>query len=195
MTVRSVLLAVLLVLAATLAAACGQDEERTGLLAQSRATDIKDGLADVETAVADGSCTRVREELDGLRGMLEELPARTDAELRQRLDEGVSRLEELAPAECEEQAPETTPETTPTVPTVPPETTETEPPVETTETEPPAETTPPPVEEVPGTEEGEEGGVGDEETPGNGNGNGNGNGPPGGIPPGQAGGEEAPSGR
>ena len=148
------------------AAACG-DEERTGLLSQKRATDLKAGLADVDEAVRDGSCTRVREELDGLENQLSELPQRTDAELRERLEEGVRHLEEIAPQECEEQTettetePETTPDTTTeTVPTEPVPT-ETVPP-EPVPTEPPAQTQPP-AEELPGN--------------GNGNGNnGNGNG-------------------
>jgi len=186
MTVRArPLAALLLVLAGAFAAACGE-EERTGLLSASRAEQIKDGLADVDEAVADGSCVRVREELTGLRTQLGELPQSTDPELRQRLEEGVAHLEDVAPAECEDQQPETTPETTPeTEPETIPEVVRTEPaptePVPTTPPDPPAETT-------PDTGEGQGGGGGGEESPGGGTG------PPDGIPPGQddSGGEQAP---
>ena len=177
---RAFVLAALLGLLAAFAAACGE-EERTGLLAQSRAVDLKDGLADVEEAVAEGSCTRVGEELAGLRTQVAELPQRTDSALRERLEEGIAHLEQTAPAECREQQPQTTPQTTPqTLPETAPETAPTEP--EPTETLPP-ETTPPPPPEQPDTGEGDDGGGGGDGVPGNGNGNGNG--PPGGVPPGQ----------
>ena len=182
---RHLVAAALLGLLATSAMACGEEERRTGLLGQSRAQDIKDGLADVQEAVGDGSCTRVEEELDGLRRQLEGLPQSTDAELRSRLEEGVERLEQQAPQECSANRPETTPQTTPdTTPETTPEVVPTEPPSETAPVEPPAETTPvqPPAETTP-------------QTPGNGGGNGNGNGNAPVTPPGQeddSGGEEAP---
>jgi hypothetical protein len=184
-SLSALLAAVLLGVTATLLAACGE-EERTGLLSQTRAAQIKDGLADVEEAVNDGSCTRVREELTGLRTQLDQLPRSTDAELRDRLQEGVAHLDDIAPIECEGDETETEPETTPE--TTPETSPETAPPVETTP--PPVETTPPPATtQPPAGEDREEGGAGDEQTPGSGNG------PPGGTPPGQvpdSGGEEAP---
>ena len=183
-SLRPLVAAALLGLLTTFAAACGEEEQRTGLLGQARAQKIKDGLADVQEGVRDGSCTRVDQELRGLRTQLADLPQSTDAELRERLEQGVSRLEEQAPAECEDNRPETTPQTTPeTVPEVVPETVPTEPPAQTTPTTPPPVTTP----TTPGDGEDDEGGGGGgEETPGNGNA------PI--TPPGQddSGGEEAP---
>ena len=183
-SLRLPLLVVLLALA-TFAAACGEEEERTGLLSQTRATQIKDGLADVDEAVRDGSCTRVRQELDGLEFQLGRLPQGTDPELRARLEEGVAHLRDIAPTECDEQQPETTPETTPdTIPETTPEVVPEPVPTEPVPTEP----VEPPVTPEPDTGEGDGGGGGGEETPGNGNG------PPGGVPPGQedSGGQEAP---
>ena len=187
-SLRPLVAAALLGLLTTSAAACGEEERpRSGMLAQSRAQSIKSSLADVQEAVRDGSCTRVDEELRGLRTKLEQLPQRTDDELRARLDEGARRLEEQAPSECDANQPETTPKTTPeTTPEAVPETVPTEPPpAETTPTQPPPVTTP----ATPGTgQDGEGGAGGREETPGHGNGT-----PPV-TPPGQddSGGEEAP---
>ena len=185
MTVPSLrpLVLVLVLVLAPFAAACGE-EERTGLLSQTRATQIKDGLNDVDEAVSDGSCVRVREELSGLRTQLGQLPQSTDPELRERLEEGVRHLEDIAPTECAEQRPETTPDTTPeTAPDTTPEVVPTEPAPEPVPTQP----VEPPVTTPPDTGEGDGGGGGGEETPGNGTG------PPGGVPPGQdSGGEEAP---
>ena len=139
-SLRHLVLVVLLVLA-PFAAACGEEEERTGLLSQSRATQIKDGLADVDEAVQDGSCTRVRQELDGLEFQLGELPQNTDPEVRERLQDGVAHLHDIAPTECAEQRPETTPDTTPeTAPDTTPEVVPTEPAPEPA----PVEPTPPP---------------------------------------------------
>jgi hypothetical protein len=185
-SLRPLVVAVLLGLVASLVAACGE-EERTGLLSQTRATQIKDGLADVNEAVQDGSCVRVREELSGVRTQLGELPQSTDPELRDRLQEGVAHLEDIAPTECSDRQPETTPQTTPdTEPETTPEVVPTEP----APTEPvPTQPVEPPVTTPPDTGEGDGGGGGGEETPGNGNG------PPGGVPPGQdddSGGQEAP---
>jgi hypothetical protein len=187
MTVRSPVRALLVAAAlgpvTAFAAACGE-EERTGLLTASRAEQLKDGVSDVNEAVADGSCTRVGEELGGLRFQLGQLPQDTDPQLRQRLEEGIAHLEDIAPTECEAQQPETTPETTETVPETTTEDVPTEPEVTEPETTEPA-----PGTEEPGGEEGEGGGGGGEELPGNGNG------PPGGVPPGQeddVGGAEGP---
>ena len=158
----------LLLAAGVVATGCGGDEERTGLLSQTRAEKIRSGLEDVREAVRDGSCTRVDEELGGLRNQLEELPQRTDPDLRDRLGEGVSHLEEIAPIECDRQETETEPETVPeTVPEAIPEPVPSEP----VPTEPPVETVPPAATQPPADDGGGDEGNGKGKAKGNGNGN------------------------
>jgi hypothetical protein len=151
----AIMLALALGALSAFAVACGEDRE--GLIASSRASDLQASLDKIDEYVASGRCEAVDANLAALRREIEDLPGTVDRDLRVRLREGLENLEDQAPEECRgarttETQPETTPETIPeTVPpeTVPPETTppETTPP----ETTPP-ETTPvepPPAETVP----------------------------------------------
>ena len=184
MTVRrlpAILTALLLGLSAAYAVACG--EEREGLITAGRAENLKEDLDGLDEAVSQGQCEqRAPAELENIRQRIANLPPSTDRELRQRLQDGIDHLEQLAPAECEENATETTETETDTTPTettpptqtetTPPTQTETTPPTETapptqTETVPPAETVPPetqppaPPVSPPGGEEAPSGAAGD----------------------------------
>ena len=158
MTVRrlpAILTALLLGLSSAYAVACG--EEREGLITAGRAESIKSDLDGLDEAVSQGQCeVRARRELANIRRQIANLPASTDRELRERLQEGIDHLESIAPGECEQNRTDTTPtqtettptqtETTPTETTPPPTQTETTP---TETTPPPTETTPPPTETTP----------------------------------------------
>ena len=178
-----VLLALVLGALSAFAVACG--EEREGLIASSRASDLQESLDNIEGLVSEGRCAGALEDnLDSLRSKVNDLPGSVDADLRARLRDGVDHLEGQAPEECREERTKTQPETTPeTIPeTVPPETIpeettppETTPPETTPEEPQPPQTTPqpepPPEEQPPPDSGGEEAPLGN-----NGNGNGNGNG-------------------
>lgn len=97
-------------------AACG-DEDRSGLLPSSDAQTILDELDAVRARVDDGSCNALGTDLSQLRGALANLPATVDRKLRDRLQEGVDNLSEIAPDECRgttvttEETPTPTPDT------------------------------------------------------------------------------------
>ena len=149
---RSAAAVVLLALALP-AAACGGSDE--GLLSATRAERLKDDLDAIDAAVAAGRCDAVEGRLASLKREVDELPGSVDRDLRLRLREGVTNLEDQAPTDCREQEPdeprtqpETTPETVPeeTVPeeTVPEETVPEETvPEETTPKTTPDDATPP----------------------------------------------------
>lgn len=150
MTVRrlpAILTALLLGLASGYAVACG--EEREGLIGPNRAEKIKQDLDGLDDAVAKGHCAqRASRELENVRRQIANLPESTDPELRERLQQGIEHLEQIAPAECEENRTDTTPTETDTTPTETDTTpTETAPPP--TQTAPPTQTTPPPTETTP----------------------------------------------
>jgi len=137
------LLALALGALCSIAVACG--EERTGLISASRAESIRDDLDAIDEAVRAGRCEATDGRLASLRKEVQDLPGSVDADLRRELRDGVTRLEEQAPEECEigTKSTPTTPttETEPPVETVPPETQ----PTETTQTAPqttPQQTTP-----------------------------------------------------
>ena len=137
----AIAVALLLGVLCAFAAACGEDE--TGMLSPARAENLKGDLDAIDEGVAAGRCNAVEGRLDSLRVEIEGLPSTTDSGLRERLETGLANLETQAPEECADGADTTTePETQ--VETVPPETTPETTPPETTppETTPP-ETTPP----------------------------------------------------
>jgi outer membrane biosynthesis protein TonB len=172
------LTALLLGLMCAFAVACGESDE--GLLSAGRAEGIQNNLDDLDRAVDRGDCDTAASQIEDLERQIAELPANTDRELRDRLQEGIDNLASIAPEECrgdqetqtETQTTETTPppttETTPppTTETTPAPTTETTPPPETTPTTPPEtvppETTPVPPASPPGGEEAPSGAAGDE---------------------------------
>ena len=147
------LLALVLGPLAAFAAACGDEGDDRRLLRPQDAEAIRAELDKIDERVAQGECEDLAPAFVRLNRAIDELPQRTDADLRRRLTEGAEHLEQVSDEECEPaETTETQPETTETLPpetteTLPPETTETQPP-ETTETQPP-ETTPPPPETTP----------------------------------------------
>jgi hypothetical protein len=174
MTVRrsalACLAALLLGLSAALAVGCGDDADSRELIAASRASAMQDDLDRISELVEQGKCDGARDRIDSLRAKVADLPRSTNRDLRERLREGVTHLEEIAPGECSDNEPETTettevPETTETIPETVPETTPQE-----TNTQPPETTPEPPPETEPPPEE-------EPETP---------------VDPGDSGGEQAP---
>jgi hypothetical protein len=186
MTVRLPALLLALALGALCAFAVSCGEERTGLISASRADSLREDLDAIDEAVRAGRCEAAKGRLASLRKEVQDLPGSVDADLRRELRDGVTRLEEQAPDECElgtettettettqttetveppvETAPETVPEET-TPQTQPQETT----PQETTpqQTQPPAETTPSPgAEPAPEPEPDVPADPGGEEAPG-----------------------------
>lgn len=135
-------------LAAVALAACGSDGDRSGLIPAGDAETLESRLDAVSSALEEGDCGGIGEDVSRLRGALVQLPDSLDPRLREELDRGVDNIAERAPQECEEPT-----ETTETVETVPTETetapTETETTPPTTTTAIPTTTTPVPVEPAP----------------------------------------------
>lgn len=185
----ALLAALLLGLTAAYAVACGEDEQ--SLISAGRAEGIKKNLDDVEEQTRNGNCAEVARQLADLQGQLERLPRSTDPELRERLEEGIANLGQVAPRDCTDARTETTPTTgttttpTDTTPTTPTDTTPTTPttttpttpttttPTTTTPTTPPETTPTTPPEPTPTPPP--EGPTGGDEAPGTGF-----------VPPGQA---------
>ncbi|HEV2061843.1 MAG TPA: hypothetical protein VGR12_03240 [Solirubrobacteraceae bacterium] len=156
------LVALVLGLLAAFAVSCGDGGDDRRLLRPSDAEAIREELDKIEQRVERGECDDLDPAFVRLNRTIDELPQRTDPQLRSRLVEGAEHLAQLADRECEPETTETQPETTETLP---PETVE--PPPETVE--PPPETVaPPPTTPVPPE------GTGGEEAPS------------GFVPPGQA---------
>ena len=154
MTVRlpPLLLALVLGLLAAYAVACGDGGDERRLLGPRTADRITAALDDLENRVERGRCEGLDADLSQLSEAVAAVPSSVDRELRVRLGDGVQHLRDIAPRECDRNAPETvdtTPETVETTPetveTTPPETVETTPP-ETTTQPPPTTTAPPPDE-------------------------------------------------
>lgn len=137
-------LAALLGALCALAVGCGDDN----LLSGSDADALKGSLADLRTAVQDGDCSEVDQQISALRADLKQVSKTVDRRLRTRLTEEIgSKLAPQAQSEC---AASSTAET-PTEP-VEPTTTEAPPTTEsttTTETVPPTTTQEVPTDEVP----------------------------------------------
>ena len=172
------LLALVLGLLCAFAVACGSGESR-GLLTGGRAEQLKDDLDKIDEYTSGERCDALRDRLRSLRAQVDRLPRDTDSSLRERLEQGVTNLEEQAPEECrgadtttqpdttEEPPPATTEEPEP-VPTTPPAQTAEPDPVPTTPAEPEPEPEPTPttpVEPDPVTPPQDGGDAGGEEAP------------------------------
>jgi hypothetical protein len=113
------------------AAGCGDDEGPQ--IPAQQSTALRDSLQQIKREVARDPCVS-EASLTGLKGQIEALPDDLDEDVRQTLEDGVARLDELVTEECldrpepEEEQTDTEQETTPVVPT--------EPETDTTETEP-----------------------------------------------------------
>lgn len=114
-------------------AACGSDADRSALIPRGDADAIQQRIDAVASALDDGECDGLGEDLSRLRGAIVQLPDTLDTRLRDELERGVENVVSRAPEQCEEQTE------TQTTETVPPETTETQ--TTETETTPPTTTT------------------------------------------------------
>jgi hypothetical protein len=142
-----------LLCAAVLLAGCGSDDEEPGpgipadLVAQfNQQLDlVRERLEVTRDTEKIGSCNDIElKSIPDLEALTEQVPDDTDPEIRDTLEQGISRLRELASQECSDLEDEldsqtnTTPEETVPEETTPPETETTPPETETT----PPETTP-----------------------------------------------------
>jgi hypothetical protein len=128
-------LAFLLGVAAAVLVACGGSNKK--LLPAVSADRLKNDLADVSQAIDQQDCSAAGNALTRLQSDLQRVPATVDRRLRQRLNEGATRLANRVPIDCK-AAPQTT---TSTVPTTTTTTTTTTPTTTTTTTTTPTTTT------------------------------------------------------
>jgi uncharacterized protein YecT (DUF1311 family) len=156
---------VLALVAATLAAGCGEENNRA-LIPQDNADALLASVDRIESACADEDVPAARAELSEAKALINELPPRVDDALQDNLRAWVDQIDRRVERDCEPEVEETP---TPTETAVPTETpteepteTPTEEPTETPTaepTEPPAPTeTPPPEGGVPAPDEDEDGG-------------------------------------
>jgi hypothetical protein len=89
---------------AVLVAGCG-DDSNSKLLSSSSASELRSTLAQVQQDVQNGDCTGARERVSALDQQISSLD-RIDSDLRDALDSGTSRLQQLVAEKC--QAPATT---------------------------------------------------------------------------------------
>lgn len=154
MTVRRLLpllSALLLGVACAVLVACGASSSGDGLIPDQQAATMIDQLDTIQSAVDRGRCAGVDNEVAALQSQINDLSRKVDASLRNRLQEGVNNLADIAPSECftQQQTQTTTTETTTTTTTTTQTTpTQTTPPPTTTQTVP---TTPPPVTDTTST--------------------------------------------
>lgn len=131
-------LAFLLGVATAVLIACGGSNKK--LLPAVSADRLKNDLADVRQAIDQQDCSAAGRAFTQFQADLQRVPATVDRRLRQRLNEGASKLSGRVQVDCQ-AAPQTTTNTVPTTTTTAPTTTETTP--TTTETTPTTtETTP-----------------------------------------------------
>jgi outer membrane biosynthesis protein TonB len=148
---------VLALVAAALAAGCGEENNRA-LIPQDDADALLASVDRVETACADQDASAASAELNETKALINELPRRVDDQLQNNLLEWVDHIEGRIDRDCEPE-PEETP-----APTETPTPTETATPTE-TPTEEPTETPTAEPTETPTAEptetptEGGEGGV------------------------------------
>jgi hypothetical protein len=130
-------LAFLLGVATAVLVACGGSNKK--LLPAVSADRLKNDLADISQAINQQDCSAAGKAFSQFQADLQRVPATVDRRLRQRLNEGASRLSSRVPVDCK-GAPQTTTTTVPTTTTTTPTTTTTTTPTTTTTT--PTTTTP-----------------------------------------------------
>jgi hypothetical protein len=128
-------LAFLLGVAAAALVACGGSNKK--LLPAVSADRLKNDLADVSQALSQQDCAAANSAVQRLQADLQRVPGTVDRRLRQRLNEGATRLAGRVPSDCK-AAPQTT---TTTVPTTTTTTTTTTPTTTTPTTSTPTSTT------------------------------------------------------
>jgi hypothetical protein len=158
--------ALLSALVAATAAGCGSEDEKGSPLPEQAVVDLESRLDEVERRMTagGGACADItNDSAPAVDGIIQSLPSDVDADVRQALEDGFTRLFTLTAEQCDETkgqqtepepAPE--PETDTQTETIPSETI----PTETTPTipeEPPIETVPP--EENPSGDGGDGGAV------------------------------------
>lgn len=103
---------------ATVALVNGRDD-RDGLIASSRASDIKNTLETVAVATREGNCQDAQTAAKEANDRITELPGTVDRKLRRRLRSGARSLVQQSQTECEQnqadtgQTNDTSPEPTP----------------------------------------------------------------------------------
>ena len=104
----------LLLVAAALVAACGSDDEQGDPIPAATAAELEKRLASVEDRFdfGGGACDDIPEDQELVNQAIDSLPAGTDQDVRDALQEGFDRLFELTSEQCEEEpAQDTTEET------------------------------------------------------------------------------------
>jgi hypothetical protein len=120
--VLPLLLALFLGVACSLLVACGGGE-RTDLIPAGQASSMTDQLDKIDASVRRGRCTGVDQQVATLQTQVNDLSRKVNSELRAELQKGVQNLNDIAFAQCSDNATKTqTTETT----TTPTETTQTE---------------------------------------------------------------------
>jgi hypothetical protein len=110
LTLSVVALALGISLAFGLVSCGGRDEK--GLLPGNTADQIVANLDQVQQDAANGDCDSAASAVDEVQSEIEQLGSEVNAQLRQRLSDGVARLEQTVADTCEEATP------TATIPTV-----------------------------------------------------------------------------
>jgi hypothetical protein len=80
---------------------CGGRDEK-GLLPGNNAKQILDNLASVEQDAANGDCAGATAGTDEIRSEIDQLGASVNSQLRQRLSDGVDRLDQAISNSCQE---------------------------------------------------------------------------------------------
>jgi hypothetical protein len=122
-------LAFLLGVATAVLVACGGSNKK--LLPAVSADRLKNDLADISQAINQQDCSAAGQAFNQFQADLQRVPPSVDRRLRQRLNEGATRLSARVPIDCKGSPPTTT-TTVPTTTTTTPTTTETAPPPTTT---------------------------------------------------------------
>jgi hypothetical protein len=122
-------LAFLLGVATAVLVACGGSNKK--LLPAVSADRLKNDLADISQAINQQDCSAAGQAFNQFQADLQRVPPSVDRRLRQRLNEGATRLSARVPVDCKGSPPTTT-TTVPTTTTTTPTTTETAPPPTTT---------------------------------------------------------------
>jgi hypothetical protein len=95
---------IVFVLTCAVLSGCG-DDSNSKLLSSSSASELRSTLAQVQQDVQNGDCTGAQERVSALDQQISSLD-RIDADLRDALDSGTSRLQQLVAEKC--QTPATT---------------------------------------------------------------------------------------
>lgn len=161
-------------LAVSMIAACGSS---TGLLSSSTASGLTDQLQQVSNDANHGNCAAAGDELAKVTQEIQNLPSSVSSTLRNNLDQGLTKAQELLAAQC--KSPATTTPSTTTTQTTTTQTTTQPTTTQTTTTTTPTTTTTVPATTAPQTGTTSttpgSGGVAPSNGGSQGNGNGNGN--------------------